>query len=453
MAEATKNKPRRNQILVVSPWAEDRAELQDKLGGEEYELVLADNAEEAAGRIAARKPDLVLLDATGPNADGGGLCQRLRGNPETESIPIVIIVHDEAHVTEAILSSGADGFIGRPLRRAMLRSRVRALLRMKQWHEQVAEQNRELLEVNAQLDRTNQELTARNRELEQSMEMAHRLQDAMLPQKYPRVANVRFSHMYSPAEAVGGDIFHITGIEEGRAAIFIADVSGHGIRAALVTSIVKTVIDYIDMNGKTPSDVLHDFNSRFRSVLGPLTPQIYATGVLMMVDGPKRSIALADAGHPTPLLISKERMTAEPIMDLDHSGPALGFLTDPQYPTFERELDVGDIVLTFTDGIYEVVNDKGEMFGLDRLQNLVADNAHLIPRDLIQKLVTETEDFMSSPRRPDDVCIVAVESTLRSARVCTIRRQPPAYRAAAVGGAASICILNTANGRWRSSLP
>jgi sigma-B regulation protein RsbU (phosphoserine phosphatase) len=409
MADPTRNKPRLQQILLVSQWAEDLGELQEKLGGDDYELVQAGTIQDAQGHIEAHRPDLVLLDATGPSVDGAEFLQRLRHGAGTESIPVIIIVHDESEVTDAFLSSGADGFIGRPFRRAMLRSRVRTLLRMKEWHERVAEQNRELLEVNARLDHTNQELMARNRELEQSMEMAHRLQDAMLPQKYPRIANVSFSHMYSPADAVGGDIFHITGIGEGRAAIFIADVSGHGIRAALVTSIVKTVIDYIDLRDKTPSDALKDFNSRFRSVLGPLTPQIYATAVLMFVDGNKRSIALADAGHPTPLLVSKERMTAEPIMSLDHSGPALGFLSDPAYPTFEREMAPGDIVLSFTDGIYEVINEQGEMFGLDRLQALVADNAHLIPRDLIQKMVTETEEFMASPRRPDDVCIVAVE--------------------------------------------
>ncbi len=409
MAEATRKKPRRQQILLVSRWTDDLGELQEKLGGDEYDLIQAADTEEALGHIEAHAPDMVLLDTTGSDADGTPFLQHLRHEPGTESIPVIIIVHDEAEVTDAILSSGADGFIGRPFRRAMLRSRVRTLLRMKEWHERVAEQNRELLEVNARLDHTNQELMSRNRELEQSMEMAHRLQDAMLPQKYPRVANVSFSHMYSPADAVGGDIFHITGIEDGRAAIFIADVSGHGIRAALVTSIVKTVIDYIDLSDKTPAEVLQDFNSRFRSVLGPLTPQIYATAVLMMVDGNRRSIALANAGHPTPLLVSKQRMTAEPIMGLDDSGPALGFLPDPHYPTFERELAVGDIVLSFTDGIYEVVSEEGEMFGLDRLQALVADNAHLIPRDLIQKMVTETEDFMETPRRPDDVCIVAVE--------------------------------------------
>ena len=139
MAEATRNKSRRQQILLVSQWADDLGELQDKLGGEDFELTRAETIEQAIGRIEADRPDLVLLDSTGPSADGGAFCQRLRHNAETETIPIVIIVHDEAHVTESILSSGADGFIGRPFRRAMLRARVRSLLRMKGWHEQVAQ--------------------------------------------------------------------------------------------------------------------------------------------------------------------------------------------------------------------------------------------------------------------------------------------------------------------------
>ncbi|MHC4788648.1 MAG: PP2C family protein-serine/threonine phosphatase, partial [Planctomycetota bacterium] len=174
-------------------------------------------------------------------------------------------------------------------------------------------------------------------------------------------------------------------------------------------SIVKTVIDYIDLNDKTPSEVLKDFNSRFRSVLGPMAPQIYATGIVMMVDGENRLLSLACAGHASALHINKRRMSAEPIMELDQSGPALGFISDPDYPSVERQLSVGDIVLGFTDGIYEVLNEQEEMFGLARLQRLVADNARLVPRDLIQRIITETEEFMGTAIRPDDVCLVAVE--------------------------------------------
>ncbi len=409
MPDPTNNDLRRQSILVVTQNAADLEALREKLGANEYDLRQAEDPDRALARAQSEKPDLVLLDMTGPDPDGLEFCQALRHSPETDAVPVVLIVDSETEVSEHMLEMGADGFVSRPFRQAVLRSRVRTLLRMKEWHEKVAEQNRKLLEVNARLDAINQELMARNRELEQSMEMAHRLQSAMLPQKYPRVENVHFSHYYSPAEAVGGDIFHIDGLPGGRAAIFLADVSGHGIRAALITSIVKAVIDYIDVTEKTPTDVLSDFNTRFRSVLGPLAPQIYATGVVILVEGESRTISMANAGHPCPLLISREDGTAEPIMRLEDTGPALGFLSDPDYPTFQRELTTGDTVLTFTDGIYEILNAEDEMFGLDRLRALVADNTHLIPRDLIQKLVTETEEFMAAPRRPDDVCIVTVE--------------------------------------------
>jgi sigma-B regulation protein RsbU (phosphoserine phosphatase) len=163
------------------------------------------------------------------------------------------------------------------------------------------------------------------------------------------------------------------------------------------------------MSDKTPSQVLADFNSRFRSVLGPMTPQIYATGVIMMVDGEKRTLAVANAGHPFPFLVSKRTMSAEPIMTLNDVGPALGFLSDPDYPTRQMQLSVGDIILAFTDGIYEIINAQGEMYGLRRLQKFVANNAHLIPRDLIPRIISETDAFLGTTKRQDDVCIVAVE--------------------------------------------
>jgi sigma-B regulation protein RsbU (phosphoserine phosphatase) len=198
-------------------------------------------------------------------------------------------------------------------------------------------------------------------------------------------------------------------MENGRAAIFISDVSGHGIRAALVTSIVKTVFQHVYLEDKDPAQVLCDMNSRFRSVLGTLNPQLFATGFLLMIDGPRRRIRLASAGHPCPLLISKDDMSCRPLLELSQIGPALGFFYSPDYPTVERELMPGDIVIGFTDGVYEVVNEAKEMFGLERLQELIARNARLIPRDLIQRIVMETDSFRGSVDRPDDACIVTAE--------------------------------------------
>ncbi len=410
MASLENHAGRRRSILVVTDTPEDLHALQGQLGEAGYALAQTGSTEEAVERIDDEPPDLVLLDVDVSQTDGTAFCRRLHSRSETEAIPVIAIAEDrDTGQDETMLDIGADGVIVRPFEAAELLTRVRTLVRLKDLHDRVAEQNRQLLEVNAQLDQLNQELVARNRELEQGMAMAHRLQLALLPQQYPRLKNIAFSHKYTSAEAIGGDFFHIDGLDEERALIFISDVSGHGTHAALVASVVKTVIDYIDPADKTPTQVLTDFNSRFRSVLGPMTPQIYATGVLMLVDGAQRRVQVASAGHPSPLHVDKREMTAEPILHLDECGPAIGFLSDPDYPTVERELGVGDIVLGFTDGIYEVLNEREEMFGLARLQKLVADNAHLVPRDLIQRVITESEEFMGTHRRPDDICLVSFE--------------------------------------------
>jgi len=408
MSEPPSGEGRRNTILVVTDTPEDLEQLQRHLGQEECDLKRIWGMEEALEQIETHPPDLVLLDVATPGLRRREFFKRLRSRAETEALPVIVIA-DAMDAQEELLDFGADGFICRPFARLELTSRVRSLLRMKDLHGRVAEQNRQVLEVNTRLDALNRELRTRNQELEMGMAMARRLQEALLPQSYPQVENVSFAHAYAPSEDIGGDVFQITGLDDGGGAIVLADVSGHGVRAALITSIVKTVLDYIDFNDKSPGDVLGDFNSRFRSVLGPLTPQIYATMCVMFVNGKERKLTIANAGHPRPLLISKERMSAEPVMDFDDGGPAIGFISNPTYPECQRKLRAGDIVLAFTDGLYEVLNEKGEMYGLDRLGAFAAANAHLIPRDLIQKTITETEQFMGTPSRTDDLCVVSVE--------------------------------------------
>ena len=410
MSGAEHKANRRRSVLIVTDTPEDLHVLEGQLGQAGYDLVRAWGAENALAVAHETRPDVVLLDVSSPQGSDVEFCKALRAAPETEAIPVVVIVGDECEdPASKVLDMGADGLLCRPFQPTELLTRIQTLVRMKDLHDKSAEQNRQLLQANVRLDQLNQELMRRNRELEQGMEMALRLHEALLPQQYPRVKNVSFSHKYAPAEAIGGDFFQLSCMEDGRAIVFIADVSGHGIRAALITAIVKTVIDYINPNDKTPSEVLKDFNSRFRSVLGPMTPQIYATGVLLMVDGENRRVAAACAGHPSPLHISKEAMTAEPLLGLDEYGPALGFLSDPEYPTVVKDVGAGDIILGFTDGVFEVLNEQREMFGLRRLQALVADNARLVPRDLIQRIISETEEFIGSAKRPDDICIVAVE--------------------------------------------
>jgi len=219
-----------------------------------------------------------------------------------------------------------------------------------------------------------------------------------------------FNHLYAPADVIGGDFFQIAGMSKNRAALFLSDIGGHGIRAALVMSILKAVFEHVYLEDKNASEVLCDVNSRFRSILDRLTPGIFATAFVLIADGTNRTLSMASAGHCCPLLVRKEDLSCEPLMALDQIGPAIGFFSDPSYVTVEHELTRHDIVLGFTDGIYEIRNESGEMYGLDRLQELIAQNIRLIPRDLIQRIVVETDRFRGSRPRMDDICLVAIEA-------------------------------------------
>ena len=400
--------PRR--ILVLDRNPRDLKLLHKHLEAEGHEVVDAEGWEDALKHVAAGAADLLVLDANQSKVDGVSMCERLHAGVDTAAVPIIVVTDAKRpRDGRKALQMGADDFIARPLAKTELLTRIRTLLRMKELHDDLLARNAQLEQVNKERERVNQELASRNRELEQGMEMTHRLQEVMLPQHYPRVKNISFCHLYTPADVIGGDFFQISGMSNDRAAIFVADVSGHGIRAALITSILKTVFEHVYLEDKDPTLVLCDVNSRFRSVLGPLTPQVFATGFMVMVDGANLRLSLASAGHPCPVLVSKRNMDCEPLIGADQTGPALGFFSEPTYCTVERELSRGDIVLGFTDGVYEVHNERDEMYGLGRLHQLIARNARLIPRDLIQKLVTETDDFRGSHARSDDICLVAIE--------------------------------------------
>jgi len=391
------------RILLLDDDAGEIRLLREHLNGAGYKVVKAKSWSSALQKVSNREVDLLLLDPKAPGVDGADIRRRLHSDSQAAAVPVILLTDPLDQVEDtAFPGIEADDFVCRPFHRAELLVRVRAQLRLKDLHD-------DLVATNVQLRQVNRELMTRNRELEQGMEMAHKLQEALLPQKYPDIKNILFCHKYTPADAIGGDFFEIIDLGQDRVALFLSDVSGHGVRAALVTSAVKALLDNVEMEGKSPGEILCEINSRFRAVLGHMAPQVFATGFLMIIDGANRTLRVANAGHPNPLLIRKDDMTVTPVMDEEKGGPALGFISAPHYEIGERQLKKRDIVLGFTDGIYEVRNPNDEYYGIERLTSLIEQNARLIPRDLIQKIVTETEAFMGTRRWVDDICLVAVE--------------------------------------------
>jgi sigma-B regulation protein RsbU (phosphoserine phosphatase) len=195
----------------------------------------------------------------------------------------------------------------------------------------------------------------------QEMETARRIQTSILPRTLPRIPGVSLAVRYQPMNAVAGDLYDIVACDSGLG-VFVADVSGHGVPAALVASMVKVAFAAQAPHAEDPSRVLAEIN---RTLCGSLDGA-YVTAAYAWVDLRSSRLAYAAAGHP-PLLVRGSRG----VELLAENGLMMGVMSDAEYPSTSRALARGDRLVLYTDGAIEAFNPGGEAFELERLIDLL----------------------------------------------------------------------------------
>ena len=272
--------------------------------------------------------------------------------------------------------------------------------------------------VNAELARSQAELRKKNDILEDDLKMAREIQQAILPQQYPTfpvgaaLANsvLRFCHQYLPTGEVGGDFFNVLTLSDTKAGIFICDVMGHGVRSALVTAMVRGLVEELRPIATDPGALLTRINSDLRAILQQTGTPLFTTAFYMVADLEARQIHYSNAGHPKPLFIHRTTGEVEPLRNADGKArPALGLFADSNYPTTTRGIGPGDEVMLFTDGLYEVEGPNKEQFSQDLLTATVRKNARLHCPDLFNALLEDIQQFSASHQFSDDVCLVGME--------------------------------------------
>ena len=267
------------------------------------------------------------------------------------------------------------------------------------------------------LARITQELRVKNEALEEDLKMARELQNAMLPNRYPRLPRnasdeesaVHFYHFFNPSMVVSGDFFEVFQISDTMAGVFICDVMGHGVRAALVAAIMRTLIGELRYSWGDPGELLTQLNQNLRATLKDSLTPIFASACYTVVDLEKKELRYANAGHPHPLLVRPAEKSGPACLNGHKPGSALGLFDHADYPSCSQSLQVHDIVLLFTDGLFEVENSHGELYDYDRLLSAVASRAQLPSSELCDSLVHEIRQFSGSKEFSDDVCLVAVQ--------------------------------------------
>lgn len=277
--------------------------------------------------------------------------------------------------------------------------------------------------ANAELSRSREELQAKNQLLEDNLRMAREIQTAMLPQQYPvfprgatpAQSSLQFAHRYHPAESVSGDFFNVMALSETEAALFICDVAGHGIRAALVTAMIRALVEELKPFAREPGEFLRKLNSDLCVILKNTGSPMLTTAFYLIADSRTGATRFANAGHPKPLVLRRSAGRVDFLANACGRGqPALGLFDDPSYETSEALLSAGDMVMLFTDGLYEVQGQNEELYTQQRLMVDVKNLLDLPIGPMFDKLLENIRSFSIDRQFEDDVCLVGMEFTIAS---------------------------------------
>ena len=278
-----------------------------------------------------------------------------------------------------------------------------------------------------ELSRSREELRAKNLIMEENLRMAREIQAAMLPQQYPIFPKdvppgqsaFQFVHRYEPAESVSGDFFSVSALSENEASVFICDVTGHGVRAALVTAMIRALAEELKPLARDPGIFLRKLNSDLCSILKSSGSPMLTTAFYLVADWTTGVMRFANAGHPKPLLIRRSTGRVEPLMNVTgQSQPALGLFDDPPYQTTEVALTPGDFVMLFTDGLYEVQGPNEELYSQARMMTDVQNLLSHSNQKLFDELLEAIRTFSASHEFDDDVCLVGMEFAGRQTAKC-----------------------------------
>src|SRR5947207_3425982 len=227
------SKNSRAQILVVDDEAISRKILVHLLASAGYECRECDDGTKALELIYANQPSLLLLDFDMPGLDGADVLKRLRSdnNPAVAQIPAIMLTGHGSEESEVrCLQAGADDFVTKPINAAVLRARIETQLR--------------LLSMRRQLERQNDELEEWRYSLERDLAAARLTQQSLIPQKPPNLPGWEVAACYRPVIQVGGDIYGWLRMKDGRMLFWIADGTGHGAAAALLTTLAKLLFHH-----------------------------------------------------------------------------------------------------------------------------------------------------------------------------------------------------------------
>lgn len=411
------------KILIIDDDPILQLVLKTTLQKQGYDVTVASNGEEGIIQAQQIRPALIICDWMMPHLNGLEVCCRIKANPELLTTFFILLTNRE-DVEDRVkgLDAGADEFLSKSFEINELKARVRAGLRLYQLNQdlqtrsaaleaelasglRLQQLNRDLHYQKQALETLNQKLQTQKQILEAELTEAANYVRSLLPS--PLLGTVTIETLFVPSVQLGGDCFDYYWLDDENLAIYLLDVSGHGVGAALLSVSVLNVLrsqSLPNTNFRQPNQVLRALNHSFQMVNHGERYFTIWYGVYNQIT---RQLIYASAGHPPAVLLSGSSAVGIQVKHLGNSGLPLGVLRERDFTECCCQIEASSTLYVFSDGAYEVQQPDSTIWGLEALTDLLA-NLFKTNAYNLDTVLHQIRTFTSKDNFEDDLSLLKV---------------------------------------------
>lgn len=379
------------RILLVEDSSTMRRMISTLLKDEGYEVDTAVDGQDGLSKTRDQRPELVLSDYEMPEMDGPTLCRAIKEDKELRSTPVLLLTTlGETQNKLTGLDSGADDYIQKPKSPDDIKelfARIRAHLR--------------IADLRSELSERNFLLEAAHKKLNFELELARKVQLALMPRPPKPRGVLRMAVRYTPANQLGGDVYDIYRLENNRLGVLVADVSGHGVNSAMLSGMVKALAAPLTIAVMEPGELLAGLDVAGEQFF----PEGYfCTGFYLIADEETGLLRYAGVGHPPGIIVGPNGTRT-----LQSNPGLLGVgMVDGTAGGSDR-LAPGESLVLYTDGLPDAMDPSDVLFGEDRLTTILQGHYGADANEIINQVEQAVTSHTAPGRPADDINIVVLQ--------------------------------------------
>ncbi len=375
------------RVLVVDDEPISRRVISSILEKDGHVVFKAENGQEGVAVFERQRPDIVIMDIMMPVMDGYEATRIIKKQSGESFVPVICLtgLEDEVSLAKCV-AAGADDFLSKPVNRVILNAKIDAMMRIRRLYKTVTEQNEQLADQFARL--------------EQEQEMAQKVFATMINRGCLDAPNLKY--LISPLALFNGDVLFAARKPSGGMHVMLGDFTGHGLPAAIGAIPVSDIFYSMTENGHNIGEIVLEMNTKLHTML-PVNQ--FLAGCLLELDNVRGSLTVWSGAIPDVLVLKKEGGIK---YRLKSKNLPLGVVGNNTFESIVEvnDIDMGERIYVYSDGLIEARRPDGEMFGQERLDTYFLRNQ--APDGLFEEIKKSFADFCAGEAQEDDITIVEI---------------------------------------------